>query len=133
MIVLDEIAAWAAGILLFFNLGITIWNLVTSGSKKNGQKIDALEKSLKETLNDNAAKADERLDKLETRSGSQDKRIALVEQEMRHLPTKDQVSDLRNSITQLEGTIKEIGASLTATARTVANIDTYLRKDDGKS
>tara|TARA_A100001391_G_scaffold50885_1_gene30964 strand:- start:41460 stop:41861 length:402 start_codon:yes stop_codon:yes gene_type:complete len=133
MIVLDEFVAWAGAGLLAINLAVTVWNIVTSGSKKNGQKIDALEKSLNRTLNDQAAKADERLDKLETRTGSQDKRIALVEQEMRHLPTKDQVSDLRNSITQLEGTIKEIGASLNATAHTVSRIDTYLRKDDSKS
>ena len=133
MIMIEEFSVWGGALALAISLSTTIWTLMTSGSKKNGQKIDALGKSLNDKLDDSTKKTAERIEKLEGQSGRQDKRIALVEQEMRHLPTKDQVSDLRNSITQLEGTIKEIGASLNATARTVANIDTYLRKDDSKS
>lgn len=129
MIVIDEFMLWGGAILLAINLGVTVWNLVTSGSKKNGEKLDALGKDLTARLDGMETSSERQHAELEDKMRDQDKRLSIVENEMEHLPTKDQVSNLHISITQLEGTIREMGASLQAVTRTVGNIDTYLRKD----
>jgi len=61
-----------------------------------------------------------------------DRRIQTVEGELKHLPDKDAVTELKLAIVELRGTVKAMDAQLGAVGRTVANIDGYLRKDDPK-
>jgi hypothetical protein len=61
-----------------------------------------------------------------------DRRIQNMEGELRHLPDKDGVNELKLAVVRLEGTVKALDVQLGAVGRTVANIDGYLRKEDGK-
>lgn len=99
---------WVAAISSFLGLGTTIWNMLTSGSKQNSKKLD----------------------ELDAKMTGQESRLNKVENELKHLPTKDQVHDLRVGIADLEGSIRTMEASMSAINRTVSNIDTYLRRED---
>lgn len=61
-----------------------------------------------------------------------DRRIQRVEDELKHLPDKDGVNELKLAVVRLEGTVKALDVQLGAVGRTVANIDGYLRKDGDK-
>lgn len=61
-----------------------------------------------------------------------DRRIQSMEDELKHLPDKEAVHELKISIVSLEGTVKAMDAQLTGLNRLVANVDSYLRKGDEK-
>lgn len=72
------------------------------------------------------------LEGIATRFEDQERRLLNIEIEFKHLPRSQDVSDLKDTISDLKGTVKAMEAQLTAFGRTVQNIDTYLRKGDPK-
>lgn len=57
-----------------------------------------------------------------------DRRIQAVEGELKHLPDKDSVNDLRLTLAKLEGTVATLTESMGSVSRTVHRIDTWLRE-----
>lgn len=70
-----------------------------------------------------------RLDKLEAVMADQDKALTRLENEMKHLPTKDMVANLDVQITHLSGSIDTLAATMTGIGKTVDLMDQYLRKE----
>ena len=58
-----------------------------------------------------------------------EKRVAVLELEMEHLPSKDDIAELKLSLADLKGSVNVFGESLAGVQRTVSRIDGYLRKD----
>lgn len=58
-----------------------------------------------------------------------DRRVARLELEMEHLPSKDDVAELKLSLAKVEGAIAVFGEALGGVQRTVSRIDGYLRKE----
>lgn len=56
-------------------------------------------------------------------------RIERIENELHHLPQKDDLADLRLALVQLEGTVKQHAAISNGTAQTVQRLDEFLRRD----
>lgn len=54
-------------------------------------------------------------------------RIAKLENDMRHLPDKELVTDIRLALAKLEGTVGQFGEKLTGVAHIVGVIDESLR------
>jgi predicted nucleic acid-binding Zn-ribbon protein len=67
-----------------------------------------------------------------TKLADHDRRLLSMENEFKHLPAREDISELKLAISELKGTVKAMGAELTGFGRVVANIDTYLRKGDEK-
>ena len=104
LVLLKDIVIGAAAVLA---AGLAWWNWLQSPSKANADAIKAMVEKLTE----------------------HDRRIQTIEGEMKHLPDKDAVTDLKVAIVELRGTVKAMDVQLAAVGRTVANIDGYLRKD----
>jgi predicted nucleic acid-binding Zn-ribbon protein len=90
-----------------------------------GKRLDTVERQLA-TARTNA----EALGTIGSKVEHNDKRITALESELKHLPDKDAVNDLKLAVVDLKGTIKAMDAQLAGLSRTVSNIDGYLRKDD---
>lgn len=96
------------GIAAVLAAGLAIWSFLQSPSKKNAESISIVTNKLTD----------------------HDRRIQAVENELKHLPNKEAVHELKVAIVELQGTVKALDVQLMAVGRTVANIDGYLRKDD---
>lgn len=105
---MGDFLALATGIAAVLGAGLSIWNFIQSPSKSNASAIE----------------------KLVAKLTDHDRRIQTVEGELKHLPDKDMVYELRVAIIELQGTVKALDMQLGAVGKTVGNIDTYLRKDD---
>lgn len=57
-----------------------------------------------------------------------DRRIQAAEAELKHLPDKDTVNDLRLTLAQLQGTVTALSESMGSVSRTVHRIDDWLRE-----
>ncbi len=86
----------------------------SSGEKALEKRIDGLEK--------------EKVPALEKTSVNHDRRIQRVEDELKHLPDKDTVVELRLALTELKGTVNTLGETVGSVSRTVHRIDDYLRQ-----
>ena len=57
-----------------------------------------------------------------------DRRIQAVETELKHLPDKDTVNELKLSLVELKGTVSTLSESMGSVSRTVHRIDDWLRE-----
>jgi len=105
--VIEEIKNWAGLMALLISLGTTVYAWFTSKSRVNAEHLKAVDAKLAE----------------------HSARIAELESEMRHLPAKDDVTELKLSIVKLEGTVGRLDEALSGVSRTVQRIDGYLRKE----
>jgi len=76
-----------------------------------------------------AKKNTEAVEALKKTTDIQGARLRDVESELKHLPSKDDVVELKLALAKLEGTVGRLDESLGSVQRTVQRIDTYLRKD----
>lgn len=58
-----------------------------------------------------------------------DRRIQRVEDELKHLPDKDTVMELKLALAELKGTVNSLGETVGSVSRTVHRIDDYLRQE----
>ena len=70
-----------------------------------------------------------RQDKSEKTLIEHDRRIQRVEDELKHLPDKDTVMELKLALAELKGTVSTLGETVGSVSRTVHRIDDYLRQE----
>lgn len=97
---------WLSLLAVAISSGGAIYAWITTRSKANGAEIE----KIKETLR------------------GQGDRLTSVEGELRHMPAKDDVTELKLTIAELKGSVAVFGEALGGVQRTVSRIDTYLRK-----
>lgn len=105
-----DILPMITGIAALLGAGLSIWNFIQSPSKSNAAAIE----------------------KLVSKLTDHDRRIQAVENEVRHLPDKDMVHELKVAIVELQGTVRGMGDKLETVNRTVLSIDDYMRGDGKK-
>ena len=88
---LSSVVAWAAALSLLLNFGLTVWNLVASGSRENSKRIES-----------HAA-----------RLTALDHRLTGVEQAQRTAPVKDDLHQLHLSMSNMGGDVREMKAIMT--------------------
>lgn len=118
IVLLKDIVIGAAAVL---SSGLAIWTFMQSPAKKNA---DAIEKAKSDSA--------EAITKINRKLIEHDRRIQSVEGELKHLPDKEAVHELKLAIVELQGTVKAQNVQLGAVAQLVANIDGYMRKGDEK-
>lgn len=117
-----------------FSIAGAIYTFFASRSKANDQRLDEITKRLDQvelgiTAAGHSAAALASIDKSLI---DHDRRIQSMEGELKHLPDKDAVNELKLAISDLNGTVKAMDAQLGGLSRSVNNIDGYLRRDDAK-
>lgn len=107
---LDELKSWLGVISTALGIGAIFYTWLTARASANGKTLEGHGKTLID----------------------HDRRIQSVESELKHLPDKDTVTELKLAIAELKGTVGRLDEQLGSVGRTVHRIDDYLRKDDKK-
>lgn len=114
----ETIAPWISLVLSFITLAGVIYGWFTSGEKQNAKDLT----EHREKISDAFEAVGKSID-------AHDRRIQAVESELKHLPDKDSVTELKLAMSKLEGTVGLLGESLGSVQRTVLRIDDWLRTD----
>ncbi len=104
---MDELKEWLGLIALIVSFGGTVYAWITSRSNVNAEHL----KTVDTTLSDHAL------------------RIQAIEGELKHLPAKDDVNDLKLALAQLGGTVGRLDESLNGISRTVRRVEDFLMKE----
>jgi uncharacterized protein HemX len=113
---MDVLKEWAGLIAVLMAVGTGVFSWFTA-SGRNAMI------ALKEHAEDQALREDQVQHKL----AEHDRRIQSAEAELKHLPDKDSVMELKISLADLKGTVSTVTESLGSISRTVHRIDDYLR------
>ena len=114
---------WVSAILLALSLGWTIfWSILMT--RKSAAKAEQDKLAVKLQSLEEAIKSDERLDgaafqKLETRLGK-------VEDNIAHLPTKEQLHGLELSMLEMKGDVRELSASLKPLSSSIDRVLNFM-------
>lgn len=107
MMDISTIAIWSSAVLSVIAILGHLKTFFGSGEAANSKKIEANEKKLID----------------------HDRRIQSVEGEIKHMPSKDMVNDIRLAMADMKGTVGTLTETLASVSRTVHRIDDYLRED----
>ncbi|MFD1330244.1 DUF2730 family protein [Mycoplana ramosa] len=69
-----------------------------------------------------------RTEQVEGKLVEHDRRIQRIEDELKHLPSKDQVNDIKLAMSDLKGTVAVLGESMASVSRTVHRLEDYLKE-----
>lgn len=117
----DALAPWISLVLSLIALASIVYGWFTSGEKSNATALT----KYRETQATVVADIDDKIE-------AHDRRIQTVETELKHLPDKDSVVELKLAIADLKGTVGRLDESLNSVQRTVLRIDDWLRTDRPK-
>ncbi|WP_279480280.1 DUF2730 family protein [Aureimonas sp. SK2] len=126
----ELLRTWAAAILLLISTSWTIyWSLKIArgaAAKSEQDKLTAELKTIKDAL-----VSDERSDsasfaKMETR-------LQKVEDDIRHLPTKEQFHGIELAMGDMKGDLRELAVSIRPLAASVERIDNFLMERANRS
>ncbi|OLF81261.1 hypothetical protein AWH62_00880 [Maricaulis sp. W15] len=106
---MDEVKGWAGVLATLLSIGSIVYTWLTATGRANGAKLDE----------HGAALVDH------------DRRIQAVEAELKHLPTKEDVAEVKLAISELNGRLGRIEESGQGTSRAVRRIEEYLLKERG--
>lgn len=111
---LDELRNWSGFALNLITLAGLVKLWLNQGEKQLEDKVSTL---------------GTRVEKFETKLVDHDRRIQTVEGELKHLPDKDTVNELRVAMTKMAGDVGILSESMGSISRTVHRIDDYLRTE----
>ncbi|MEP0406304.1 DUF2730 family protein [Roseibium sp.] len=104
---MQEVKEWLGVVGSVLALGGIIYTWMTTRSRMNGEAIAAHERKL----------------------GEHDRRIQQVENEVGHLPTKDDFNELSLKLERSNGMLAKIEAEYKGVHQAVQRIERYLTKD----
>lgn len=114
---IGSVNEWLSAISLLGTMVNGLWFWLSRPARDTNKRLDATNKRVEELASEANARADRHREDLK----AHDRRIQRVEDDMRHLPTKDDLAELSH---ELVGVKTELGI----VAKTVARIDDFLRK-----
>ena len=113
-----EFKEWLGVLIQISTLGGLVYVWLTSGAKKAVTDLDAHRKA------DADAKA-----RIESAIAGHDRRIQTMENELKHLPDKDNVVELKLTLSELRGTVAVLSESVGRVVRSVDRIENYMHED----
>mgnify|MGYP001247775414 FL=1 len=114
---LEPVKEWLGVFALVISVGATLYAWLTSSSRVNAEHLKGM---------------GERLEACKETIAALERRTQTVEQELRHLPAKDDVNELKLSLAKLEGTIGRLDESLSGVNRSVRRVEDYLSSSKEK-
>lgn len=103
---ITQIVPWLSATALIISIGGTVYAVLTARSKGNEARIGDVEKRL---------------------DGHRE-RIQSLEQELKHLPAKDEVHALQLSMTTIDGKVSTLTTSHDALLKSIRRIEDFLLK-----
>lgn len=100
----DELKTWVAIVLGTLSLAGTAWSWLQQRGKDNSGKIDELTKSQQETKT----------------------KLALLEQQIGQMPTKERQHSMELTLTKVEGEVSTLAKSVSIVERTATRIEEHL-------
>jgi len=113
---MEVLKEWAGLIAVLMAVGTGAFTWFTASGRN---AMNALAKHI-----DDQKESD---DQVQHKLADHDRRIQSAEAELKHLPDKDSVMELKISLADLKGTVSTVTESLGSISRTVHRIDDYLR------
>lgn len=114
---LDTLSKWAALLAVVLSIGNLVWAWISRPARDVGARVDATNAR----IDDVVLEVNDRADRHRENLKEHDRRLQRVEDDVRHLPTKD---DLHGIGLKLTG----VKTELDLVARVVTRIDEALRK-----
>lgn len=106
---LDAIKEWGGALAVLFSIGGIVYSWLTRRSKENAETITKM-----------AEEISARLSVIEKKLITDDRRIQRLEDNFKHLPTKEQISELKVALTQVSTTVD-------STNRTITRMESDIR------
>lgn len=103
----ELLGPWFGLAAIAISLGGSVYAWMSSRSKNNAEHLKVHDDKLNE-------------------HGS---RIQAIEGELKHMPAKDDVNDLKLALAELRGTVGRLDESLGGVSRTVRRVEEYLMKE----
>ena len=116
----ETISKWIALLALLLSIGNIVWAWISQPARDMGKRIDAVEQEAERNIEGLEQANDESFARLNGALKEHDRRIQRVEDDMRHLPTKEDLHAVEKALAQVE-------TKLTAISSTVTRVDDYLR------
>ncbi len=107
---IDEIRNWSGPIASLLAIVSLVYTWFTARSKINAERLAGHERKLTE----------------------HDRRVQKLENDVAHLPSKDDVHELRIEIADIKGSVGRLEASVAGTDRTARRIEEFLMRETGK-
>lgn len=118
---MDVLKDWLGLAALAISVGTFLWSRLTSDGKKALDELAAHKGNTTRALGE-----------LDSRLDLHGERLQTIEGELRHLPDKDGVNELKVAITELRGAVGKIDAAFSAMQQTmqpaVRRIEDFLLK-----
>lgn len=112
---LDIISRWLSIIALLISIGSALWAWLGRSGRELRERITKVRAA--------GEAADKALgDELDIH----DRRIQLIESELKHLPSKEDVADLKLAMTEMNGKLKVSENELSSVGRTVRRIEEHM-------
>jgi len=96
---------WLTMAALALGIGNSIWAVMTRGAVQTAGEVAEHDRTLVD----------------------HDRRIQAVEGEIKHMPSKDKITELLVSLTEVRGKLEAFDSELSSVNRTVNRIEDYLR------
>jgi peptidoglycan hydrolase CwlO-like protein len=103
----DGLKDWLGVVALAISLLTSVYAWITSKAKANAEHLKAVDAKLVDL----------------------DRRVQSIESELKHLPNKDDVNELKLGMAQLDGTVGRLDESLSGISRTVRRVEGFLMKE----
>ena len=107
---------WASLIALIIGIGNAAWIWLSRPARDTNKRIDQVDERIN-TLN---GEVNDRADRHREELKAHDRRIQRVEDDLRHLPTKDDIGKISHAVTAVK-------TELDIVARTTTRSDDFLR------
>lgn len=105
---ISPVVVWVVALSQLLTFGLTIWNLMASGSRANAKKIE-----------DHGRRLDDH-----------GLRINGLEQGQRGLPSKDDMHELELAMEQLKGEMKTMSAVMTGNQAIMERLETIVARQE---
>lgn len=114
---INQVLPWIVAANTLVVLATALYAFLTSGAKKTATALDQFKSSLDATMQ-----------KLGETIAAQDRRIQVLETEMKHLPDAKAFGDLRLAISELAGKVGRMEENQMGVSRTVHRVEDFLMK-----
>lgn len=104
---ISDFKNWLGAIALVVSLSGIVYAWLTSRSKDNTMRIEVIEST-------------------QTEHG---KEILSIQSELKHMPNKDDVNELKLQMSGMEGSLGRVSENLKSMSSTVNRVEEYLLKD----
>lgn len=104
---MGDLRNWLGVVAIIISLLTSVYAWLTSKAKANAEHLKTVDKSLTDL----------------------DRRVQSVEAEQKHMPSKDDVNQLKLDIAEMKGAMQALDGEVKGVSRTIRRVEDYLMKE----